>query len=469
MSKMRLMEPEQLERINARSLDLLEEVGVRIDHAEITRMLLDAGCRELSTGMIAFPRELVRECVEQAPSEVLLAPVEGEPARIGPGGDVVFWTGNALHYVEGGEARPIEEPEFVALTRVTDALEHTQAAVAPTISEIPAQFRDFTGCRLLAQHTRKHLRPCIYTPRGGAAIIEMGAVLADPQPLRERPVVSFGYTIVSPLHWTEPGLEMFAQTSGHGVPMMINSEPTAGATSPVTLGGTLMLANAEALSGVVILQLLEPGRPSVFNLGFSHTMDMRQAITRTGGPENGLMGAVGAELARMHGLPSASWMSTESMVCDEQAAWEKTTVGLMHAMAGVNIIWGVGQLESQRALSPEMMVIDDEIAGIALRAARAPDVEDAALAYDAIAEMGAEPDYLSHPHTLAHFRTELFEPSLGFVGRREGWEAAGGLTAVERARERVAEILAEPTSSRLDEYTERELLRIEQRWRSELA
>ena len=61
------------------------------------------------------------------------------------------------------------------------------------------------------------------------AIIEISRPIADPQPLRERPVVSFGFTVVSPLHWTEPGLEMFLQTSGHGVPMMINSEPTAGA------------------------------------------------------------------------------------------------------------------------------------------------------------------------------------------------------------------------------------------------
>jgi trimethylamine--corrinoid protein Co-methyltransferase len=466
---MRFMEPEELLRINARSLDLLEEVGVRVDHPEITRRLLAAGCRELASGMIAFPREFIADAIEQAPSEVLLAPVAGEPARIGPGGETCFWTGNALNYVEGAEARPITQPEFITLTRVTDALRHTQAAVGPTISDIPAQFRDFVGCRLLAQHTRKHLRPCIYTPRGGAAIIEMGRVIADPQPLRERPVVSFGYTVVSPLHWTEPGLEMFLQTSGHGVPMMINSEPTAGATSPVTLGGTLMLANAEALSGLAILQTLEPGRPCIFNLGFAHTMDMRAAITRTGGPENGLLGAVGAELARLHGLPSASWMSTESMVCDEQAAWEKTTVGLMHAMAGVNVIWGVGQLESQRALSPEMMVIDDEIAGVALRAARPPDVDDAALAYDLIASLGSRADYLGDPHTLAHFRSELFEPSLGFVGRREGWQSAGAQTAVERARDRVAQILAHPPEALLDEDVEAELLRIEARWREELA
>ncbi len=466
---MRFMEPEDLARINERSLDLLEEIGLRIDHELVTEKLLAAGCRELTSGMISFPRELVAACLEQAPSEVLLAPVEGEPARIGPGGDTVFWTGNALSYVEGNESRPINEPEFIALTRVTDALEHAQAAVGPTIDEIPAQFRDFVGCRMLAQHTRKHLRPCIYTPRGGAAIVEMGRVLADPDPLRERPVVSFGYTSVSPLHWTEPGLEMFVQTSGHGVPMMINSEPTAGATSPVTLGGTLMLANAEALSGVVIVQTLEPGRPCVFNLGFAHTMDMRHAITRTGGPENGIMGAIGAELARMHGLPSASWMSTESMVVDEQAAWEKMNVGLMHALAGVNIIWGMGQLESQRVLSPEMMVIDDEIAGAALRAARMPEVDDESLVYDAVAEMAAVPDYLSHPHTLAYFRTELFEPSLGFVGRREGWEAEGARSAVERARQRVDEILARPAQSRLDGDRERELLRIESRWKEELA
>ncbi|MGC9319648.1 MAG: trimethylamine methyltransferase family protein [Armatimonadota bacterium] len=467
-SAMRFMEPEQLALINDRSLDLLEEVGVRIEHQGVTSTLLGAGCRELPSGMIAFPRELVAECIGHAPSVVNLAPVAGETTQVGPDGRTVFWTGNALYHAEGGEMRPITEPQFVALTRVADALDRVQAVVGPTISEIPAQFRDFVGCRLLAQHTTKHLRPCIYTPRGGAAIIEMGRVLASPATLRERPVVSFGYTIVSPLRWTEPGLEMFVQTSGHGVPMMINSEPTAGATSPVTLGGTLMLANAEALSGVVIIQTLEPGRPCVFNLGFAHAMDMRQAVTRTGAPENGLLGAVGAELARFHGLPSASWMSTEAMIADEQAAWEKMNVGLMHAMAGVNIIWGIGQLESQRTLSPEMMVIDDEIAAACLRAARGVATDDEALAYEVVAELGAQADYLGHRHTLAHFREELFEPSLGFVGRREGWEAEGAATARERARERVREILGAPEAQRLSEDVERELLRIEERWREKL-
>lgn len=463
------MEIDQLQRINAHSLDLLEQVGVRIDHPQVADMLLEAGCCELASGMIALPRKLVAECVEQAPSVVRLAGVGGDVVEIAAGGPTVFWTGNALYYAEGREVRPIAEPEFVTLTRVADALEHVHGVVGPTLSDLPPQYRDFVGCRLMAQHTRKHLRPCIYTPPGGAAIVEMGQTLASPKSLRDRPIVSFGYTVVSPLHWAEPGLEMFVQTSGHGVPMMINSEPTAGATSPVTLAGTLMLANAEALSGVVIVQTLEPGRPCIFNLGFAHTMDMRQAITRTGGPENGLLGAIGAELAALHGLPSASWMSTESMIADEQAAWEKMNVALMHAMAGVNVIWGVGQLESQRTLSPEMMVIDDEIAGAVLRAARGVEVDDESLAYELVAELGSQPDYLGHPHTLRHFREELFEADLGYVGRREGWDQMGSPTAAERARDRIAAILDGPPESLLSEDVERELLAIERHWRDELA
>ncbi|HCA45891.1 MAG TPA: hypothetical protein DEP45_00660, partial [Armatimonadetes bacterium] len=57
----------------------------------------------------------------------------------------------------------------------------------------------------------------------------------------------------------------------------------------------------------------------------------------------------------------------------------------------------------------------------------------AALACELIASLGSRADYLGDPHTLAHFRSELFEPSFGFVGRREGWQAAGARTAVARA------------------------------------
>ena len=312
----------------------------------------------------------------------------------------------------------------------------------------------------MAAHTAKHLRPCIFTPAGARAIVEMARVLADGASLRERPLVSFGYSIVSPLHWSATGLGVFRNTAGHGLPLMINSEPMGGGTAPVTLAGCLVLANADALSGVVIAQLLERGRPVVFNLGFAHVLDMSTSVALTGAPENALLQAAGAELARFHGLPSASWMSTEAMSPDAQAAAEKTMTGLAHATHGVNIVWGAGNLESTMCMSAEMLVIDDEIIGSIRRFLRGIAVTDETLALDVIREVGHRADFLSTDHTLRHFRQEIRHTRLPTRGRRDAWERQGSRALDERAAARVREILAAPAPEYVTREQARELERI---------
>jgi len=465
-----LLATQQLEQINAASMRILGTVGIKVNRPSVLELLLREGCRPgPGTDTLLIPPELVSECLERAPGQVHLADMRGRRVTLGPGGPSLLWTCNALYVHDEKGTRPIDEEQFVRWTRLTDSLDNVHAAVAPTICDYEPWRRDFVGFRLLAQNTTKHFRPCIYTPDGAVAILEMAQALIGGASLIDRPIVSFGYTIISPLQWSAPALELFEKTSGHGVPMMINAEPTAGATSPVTLAGTLTLANAEALSGVVITQLLEPGRPIVFNLGFSHTLDMRSAITRTGGPENGLLGAAGAQLAALHGLPSASWASTESMTVDQQASYEFATVALMHAIAGVNIIWGVGQLESQRAISLVKGVIDDEIAGAVLRAARGVQVDEATIAESVITQLGQKADYLAHEHTLERFRDEFFMPQVAFCGRRETWEHTGRATMADRARARVSDVLSAPSEPKLPPDVAKSLEGIQDRWTRRLA
>jgi trimethylamine--corrinoid protein Co-methyltransferase len=244
---------------------------------------------------------------------------------------------------------------------------------------------------------------------------------------------------------------------------MINSEVISGATGPVTLAGSLVLANAEALCGVAIAQLLEPGRPVVFNLGFSHTFDMKTVETLTGAPEGGLMGAAASEIAHFHGLPSASWMSTESKTPDAQAAYEKTLLGLLHALGGVNLIWGIGNLESTLTLCPEQAVIDDEIAAGILRAWRGIEVDEEKMAVPVIKELGQKADYLSNDHTLRHFRDELMLTNLLSRERWAVWEKAGRKDLLQRAEDRVREILKTPPAEHLSGSQREELKRIEKR------
>jgi trimethylamine--corrinoid protein Co-methyltransferase len=347
------------------------------------------------------------------------------------------------------------------LARVVDACPNIHGMVGTSIADYPPTSRDFVGFRIMAENTGKHLRPCIYTPPGARTVMEMAQVLLGGAPLRERPIVSTGFSIISPLHWTALALAVFKETAGLGVPATINSEPLAGATAPVTLAGCLVIGDADVLSGLVINQLLEPGRPCFYNVGFAHVFEMSVGMALTGAPENALLQAAGAEMARFHGLPCASWMSTESPCADAQAAFEKMIGGLAHAAAGVNLIWGAGNLESTLAMSSEALVTDDEIAGYFLRFQQGFPVDEEGLALEDIKAAGRSGDFLNSPHTLKHFRQVLSRARIAVRARRGDWELSGSHTFEESAEQRVRDILAQEPQHYLDAHQQAELERIE--------
>ncbi len=459
----------EVEQINEASLDVLAETGIMFESESVRALLLQNGCNAgQKADVIRIPRELVYDCVLQAPERIKLASLDGSVVEIGAGRPPVYWTGNALYFDEGRTIRPIEKRDFISLCRVAQELAMIHATVGTSLADYPPYSRGFVALRIMAQYSTKHLRPCIYTPEGTVAMREMAEVLVGSQALSAKPIFSLGFTAVSPLRWSAMGLDSFEKSSGYGIPIMVNSEPVAGATGPVTLAGALTIANAEALAGVVVVQLLEPGRPTIFNLGFTHTMDMKTAVTRTGGPECTLIQSAGAQLARFHGMPSASWSSTESMMADAQASYESLLTGLTHAISGVNIIWGVGTLESTRVMSLPQMVIDDELARMASRVAAGIEVSEETIARDVIMEMGTQAQYLAGDHTLEHFR-ELIDPQIIYTGQREGWEQRGSTSLPEAALAKAEEILCGEPQMLIDEDTDAELAAIENRYMEKLT
>lgn len=466
---MLILDREGCERIHAGALEVLRDVGVQVDDPEIVSLLQEAGATVTGENVVHIPESLVEWAIEKAPKTLRIADRAGQLWELGPGGSTLVLTGNALYITRGRVRSELKSPDLAELARVVDACSNLHGMVGTAVTDYPATCRDFVGFRIMAQNTAKHLRPCIYTPRGGRLVIEMAQVLLGGTPLRERPIVSTGFSILSPLHWSALALGVFKETAGFGVPATINSEPLGGATAPVTLAGCLVIGDADVLSGLVINQLLEPGRPCIYNIGFAHVIDMASAIALTGAPENGLLQAAGADLAQYHGLPSASWMSTESMVADSQAAFEKMITGLAHAASGVNFMWGAGNLESTLAMSPEALVMDDEIAGYFLRFQRGIPVTEETLALDLIKEVGAAGDFLTTDHTLQHYRRELSKAKLAVRNRRAAWEARGAKTFEEAVQERVREILGAEPKSYLDAQQEAELKRLEEHGIATLA
>ena len=449
------------EKIHQAALGVLSDLGVRIDDAETIRMMQEAGATMDGENRVHIPARLVEWAVQQAPRQVRIADRNGHLWQLGPEGGTLVLTGNALYITRGRIRSDLRAADLAELARVVDACPNIHGMVGTSLADYPPTSRDFVGFRIMAENTCKHLRPCIFTPAGARTVMEMATVLLGGPTLRERPIVSTGFSIISPLHWTALALAVFKETAGRGVPAMINSEPLAGATAPVTLAGCMVIGDADTLSGLVINQLLEPGRPCFYNIGFAHVFDMSAALALTGAPENYLLQAAGADMARFHGLPCASWMSTESPCADAQAAFEKMMGGLAHAAAGVNFIWGAGNLESTLAMSSEALVTDDEMAGYFLRFQRGFPVDSEGLALADIQEAGRSGDFLSTPHTLKHFRQVLSRAQLAVRARRSDWEARGSHTFEESAEQRVRDILGQEPKHYLDAHQRAELERIE--------
>jgi len=467
---MAFLTDEQMDRIHRAGLELLETVGVKVDHPAVFRRLCEEGAEGEADGLtVRFPRELVARCLASAPRAARFADRRGGTVEVGADGGTVFWSGNALYLAKGRECVEITTRELAIISRLIDGLDRIHGIVGTSIADYPPAVRDIVGFRVMAENSRKHLRPCIFTGDGPTAILEMAEVLLEGASLRERPIVSFGYSIVSPCHWTRVGLEVYLNTSGYGLPAMVNAEPLGGGTAPVTLAGLLTQANAEALSGIVILQVLEPGRPSIYNLGFAHLLDMRAALATSGNVQDGMLAAAGADLARYHGLPSASWLSSDNPICDAQSTLQRALTGALHATAGVNIIWGMGQLETEKTLSLEQLVIDDEMAAQLLRAQRGIEVTEETIALEVLKEGIRKGDFLSLDHTLDHFREEVLPDHLLGPQRRDQWEAAGSLDLVERAAKRVEEILAAPQEPCVTPEQSERLREIERKWVGRLA
>jgi len=447
-------------------MEILSALGVKIDHDIVYRKMLEAGARPLDEKkrIVAIPETMVRKALESAPAKIKLADRKGETVEIFPDGPNLFWGANAMCMAYGKKRELINSQSFEDITRITDALENVYAAVGANVNGCPPFSRDVFAFRMMLENTYKHLRPVIFTPDGIEAIMEMVNIALDGKSMADNPIFSLGYSIVSPLHWGPTCMELYLRSSGHKIPMMVNGEPLAGGTAPVTLAGAIALSNAEILSGITILQVLEKGRPSVYNLGFAHVIDMKSAISLSGSAECALLAGAGANLAEYYKLPSASWVSTESMVVDEQSAFEKTLNAFAHIANGVNIIWGVGQVESQLTLSLEQAVIDNEIIGQLKRVKRGIEVNRDSIALDLIKRVGFGGDYLSTEHTLENFKKELVFPELVSRCKREAWESSGSKTMLERAEDKVKELLGKKKVNYLSEVQRGKIMKVEKKW-----
>jgi trimethylamine--corrinoid protein Co-methyltransferase len=213
-----------------------------------------------------------------------------------------------------------------------------------------------------------------------------------------------------------------------------------GASTPITVAGTIALVLAEELTGVAIAQLRKPGAPVIIG-GAASPLDMKTALAAYGTPESLLIDLGLCEVCKFLGMPVFSEAGySDSKLLDEQAAVEAALSIFGMTFSEADLIHDVGYLESGIVSSPEMVVIANEIIAYAKRVKQGIDMDRKHLALDAIDEVGPGGNFLTNMHTLKFYK-QAYMPDLFDKSGYEHWAAAGAKSLRERANKRVKEIL----------------------------
>ncbi len=227
----------------------------------------------------------------------------------------------------------------------------------------------------------------------------------------------------------------------------------AGATSPITMAGTLAQIHAEQLAGIVICQLTNPGASLLYG-GIPGMANLLNMGYLGGSVECGMMNAAIHQLANHIKIPNYNSSGlTDAKIPDAQAGWEKAMTTMLAAMGGSNYVHhAAGMLESMLTVAYEQYVMDDEIIGMCCKALKGIDVDTEHLALEVIDSVGPGGNFMTSSHTLSHMREEYFYGN-GVTDRRtrENWVKDGAPNTRTRARELVKKILAKDEKSYIPE------------------
>jgi trimethylamine--corrinoid protein Co-methyltransferase len=460
---LKLLDRETIERVHNAALQILERVGVRYSAPAAEDLLRAAGQKlDEKTRVVRLAPELVERCLRLSPPEVRLAARD-------PGRDVVLGQGRVHVCLDGqgtftldrvsGVRRPATLDDLVEATRLSDALESVDVYWAPVVAgDVPDAVRGLTEWATGFRHCSRHVQHELKTPGEVPYLLEMLDVLVgDRARLRARPIFSLTVCPVSPLQHEAEMTAACLQMARHFTPMCVLPMPLAGATAPVTLLGTAAQCVAEFLSGLVLFQLAQPGCPVLFGVGAT-ILDMRTGLYSAGAPELPLLNLALTELGHHYGVP----VMTQGMVTDAkqpgpQASAEKTMNGLVVALAGADLVNGLGLLDSSQLLSLPQMVLDDEAFRAIRRVASGFETDAARLMADLVEEVGVGGNFLGKRATLAYLKAgEHFEPRLGQRGSSEAW-ARRGKSELALADERVERLLKEHAVLPLPRESERAL------------
>ncbi len=459
-----VLSADEIESIHQASLRVLAEIGMDF---------LDDGARELlkaagadvkpDSQRVRFDPAMVEERIRTAPSSFTLHATNPEhDLQIGGNWTAFGSVASAPNVADLDRGRRIGNREdYQNLIRLCQMLNtvHFFAGYPVEPIDIHASIRHLHAIHDLLTLADKPIHAYSLGRQRNLDAIEMVRIARgiDDATLDREPSLFTVINSSSPLRLDTPMLHGILEMSSRNQVVVMTPFTLAGAMAPVTLAGALVEQNAEALAGITLTQVVRAGAPVVYG-GFTSNVDMQSGAPAFGTPEYMRTAMIGGQLARRYGVPYRSSNVSAANAVDAQAAYESVFSLWGAIMGGVNLLMhGAGWMEGGLHAGFEKVVLDAELLGMVDAFLDPVPVDEDALAFSAMQEVGPGGHFFGAEHTQSRFRTAFHRPILSDWRNYESWQEAGSPEAPGKANRIWKQLLAAYEPPALDPARREEL------------
>lgn len=455
---------DQVEDIHDAALEVLETVGMNFLADEARERLKAAGAdvRDGDT-RVRFDRALIEEAIAKAPAEF---PIHAR----NPAHDL-HWGGNVMTYAmvaSPPHVSALDMPRqagtfetYCDFLKIAQSLNivHMLAGYPVEPQDIPPRLRHLDAYRAMVKYCDK---VNFAYALGRSRIQDSLAMTAiahgvSLEGLKSRPSIFTVVNANSPLQYDIPMLTGMMEMASYNQPVVITPFTLAGAMAPVTVAGALVQQHAEALAGIAMIQITNPGAPCVYG-GFTSNVDMKTGSPAFGTPEHAKATIIGGQLARRAGVPYRASNVNASNTPDAQSTYESQMTIWGCTLGHCNLMMhGLGWIEGGLCASYEKVIIDAEMLQMMSEFVKPLDTSRAEMGLEAMADVGPGGHFFGTQHTLDRYENAFYSPLLSDWRNFETWADHGSVDATQRAHRIYKELIATYERPPVDISVEEEL------------
>jgi trimethylamine---corrinoid protein Co-methyltransferase len=458
---------EKIATIHDLTLKLLETVGMKISGERTKKLLLANGCRLKNDDLILIPKQLIEYALRTVPKELIIYNLDGAPSMVLNQNRTKYFGTHAdqLEFIDPfkNQIRKFRKADIALMSKIAGALPNIDFILSVGMAvDVPPQIQSQISFIETVKYFRKPINFSTNDIQGLRDIVEIASLIAgSTDNLKGKPFIFYYCEPLPPFTHPQESTEKILICAENKIPLVYMPFSMMGGTSPLNYFGTLAQCNAEVLTGLVISQIANAGTPFIYG-AMPSIFDMKTTIGSYSAPELHLLIAAAAEISRHYDLPFYGTAGcSDAKVIDEQAMTEITYEIFSSLISQANLIHDVGVMDHCNSLSPEIVVLANEIIeGLKVYCHGIPNESNSSSIFDLMSKVGPGNHYLGEEHTFSNFKN-IWYPQI--FSRAMFSPKASSVR--EKIRHSIKDINNNYTIPGLDQELQNEL----QKWETKLA